>query len=407
MKVLYLCHRVPYPPNKGEKIRAFHQLRSLSEQHEIDLFTLADHVEDIVHQKSLLKYCAHVAIAPLHPQWRRIRSLPYLLTDQPLTVPYFQSAVLKQQLRKALATRSYDRVVVFCSAMAQYLKYVPGEIPVLTDLVDVDSDKWLQYATSSRPPFSAIYRREGLHLRNYERALCEKSSAVLVTTEREAKLVRDTLGIQHVAVIANGVDSAYFNPTEVPPDPAARSIVFTGDMSYFPNEEAAAYFANEIFPLVRTVHADARFLIVGRNPTSKVQKLSHIDGVEVTGFVPDVRPYLARARVSIAPFQIAAGIQNKILEAMAYGLPVVATRRATQGLSQAVADAVETAETPEDISAKVSQLLGDSTLARQKGSYGRAKVIEMHNWDAVLRPLRELLINPQALIRRSGYALGV
>lgn len=399
MRILYLCHRVPYPPNKGEKIRAFHQLRSLGEQHEVDLFTLADQPEDMAHRPALLKHCARVTVAAIHPRAARLRSLPYLLTKKPLTLAYFHSKELALQVQRALAARSYDRIFVYCSAMAQYAVEGAGSIPMLTDLVDVDSDKWLQYAASSRFPASAVYRREGLLLREYERAIGERSSCVLVTTEREAALARETVGIQRLAVVPNGVDAEYFSPAAVPPDPAARSIVFTGDMSYFPNQEAAAYFAREVFPFVRKFRGDARFLIVGRNPTRKVRKLAQIDGVEVTGFVPDVRRYLSQARVSVAPFLIAAGIQNKILEAMAYGLPVVATRRATQGLSPGVAEAVETAETSEELAARVLDLLENRKLADQKGSEGRAKVVELHNWNTVLSRLRELVLDPSGSTR--------
>jgi sugar transferase (PEP-CTERM/EpsH1 system associated) len=359
----------------------------------VDLFTLADQPEDLAHRPALLQYCREVTVAPLNASLARLRSLPYLFTRTPLTIPCFDSAELHRAVRNALARRSYDRIFVYCSAMAQYAEGV-GSIPILTDLVDVDSDKWLQYATSSHFPFSAVYRREGLRLRDYERKICQRSARVLVTTEREASLAREVLGINNVAVVSNGVDAEYFSPTAFPPNASAASIIFTGDMSYRPNEDAAAYFALQVFPLVRRVYRDACFLIVGRNPTRKVRRLAQIDGVEVTGFVPDVRQSLARARVSVVPFAIAAGIPNKILEAMAYGLPVVATRRATQGLSPGVAEAVEIGETTEEFAAKVMHLLGNREAADQKGIEGRSRVIEQYNWNVVVRRLEELLVDP-------------
>lgn len=393
MKVLYLCHRIPYPPNKGEKIRAFHQLRALSGRHEVDLFTLVDDPADRTYEGALAPYCRRVTTALVRPKLARLRALPFLLTDTPLTLPVFHSAQLKAEVRKALSTERYDRIFVYCSAMAQYVEAVDG-IPILVDLVDVDSDKWEQYARFSPFPFSAVYRREGRCLRRYERRVCESAASVIVSTHREAEVLRQVCPTASVHVIPNGVDTAYFQPPAVRPAAPAPAVIFTGDMSYFPNEEAVTFFATEVLPRIRESVPDARFLIVGRNPTAKVQKLENIGGVTVTGFVADVRDYLAQAQVAVAPLSIAAGIQNKILEAMAYGLPVVATKRATQGLSPGVAGVVETGETAGELAAKVAHLLLDSESVRRSGAEGRARVAEDYRWDAALDSLMELLEPP-------------
>ena len=344
MKILYICHRIPYPPNKGDKIRAFHQVRAIAARHEVDVFTLVDDARDLAHQSALLRSCHRLTVARLDPRVARLRALPFLLTRLPLTVPYFYSAKLQREVRKALLSRSYDRVFVYCSAMAQYVEPLDG-IPIVTDFVDVDSDKWRQYALSSRMPFSALYRREGRTLRAYERQVCERSSCTAVTTEREARLLREIAGDARIHVIPNGVDTEYFQLPEARPDPSAPVVGFTGDMGYFPNEEAVTYFARRVLPLIHKVLPEVRFLVVGRNPSRNVQRLSEIEGVEVTGFVPDVRTCLAKIHVSVAPFSIAAGIQNKILEAMASGIPVVGTSRAVQGLSSAAAGNVDVADT--------------------------------------------------------------
>jgi sugar transferase (PEP-CTERM/EpsH1 system associated) len=277
--------------------------------------------------------------------------------------------------------------------MAQYVESA-GQIPMVTDLVDVDSDKWTQYATFTRFPLSAIYRREGRCLEAYERRVCAKSSCVVVTTEREAKLVRQISPTTHVQVVPNGVDTAYFDPAVVPPDRTVPTVIFTGDMSYFPNQEAVNYFARKVLPLIRGSHPEARFLIVGRNPSRDVLQLQRIDGVEVTGFVPDVRTYLAKAHVAVAPFTIAAGIQNKILEAMAFGLPVVATLRTAQGLSPGVAELVDTGDTPEEMASRVVLLLRDSELAQRKSIDGRQRVAGEYRWARSLDQLLELLEKP-------------
>jgi glycosyltransferase involved in cell wall biosynthesis len=195
-------------------------------------------------------------------------------------------------------------------------------------------------------------------------------------------------------VVPNGVDTAYFDPAVVPPDRTVPTVIFTGDMSYFPNQEAVNYFARKVLPLIRGSHPEARFLIVGRNPSRDVLQLQRIDGVEVTGFVPDVRTYLAKAHVAVAPFTIAAGIQNKILEAMAYGLPVVASSRTAQGLSARVADMVDTGDTAEEMASKIVLLLRDFDLVRRKGVEGRLRVAEEYRWEDSLDQLLQVLYNP-------------
>ena len=285
MRVLYLCHRIPYPPNKGDKIRAFHQLQAMSARHEVDVFTLVDDAGDLGYGSPLAQYCHRLIVARVHPKLARLRALPYLFTAAPLTVPYFYSAELAGEVRKALLSRSYDRIFVYCSAMAQYVESA-GRIPLVMDLVDVDSDKWTQYATFTRFPFSAVYRREGRSLREYERKVCAKSSCVVVTTEREAQLVREISPDANVHVVPNGVDTAYFDPQAVPPDRTVPTVIFTGDMSYFPNEDAVCYFAQKVLPLVRQAVPGVRFLIVGRNPSRKRPAIAEDRGSGGDGLCP-------------------------------------------------------------------------------------------------------------------------
>jgi sugar transferase (PEP-CTERM/EpsH1 system associated) len=393
MRVLYLCHRIPYPPDKGEKIRAFHQLRAMGERHEVDLFTLADRKTDLVHRTALEPYCRQVTVERISPRWARLRSLPYLLTRMPLTVPCFYSPELDQKVRRALLERSYDRIFVYSSAMSQYVERA-AEIPTVVDFVDVDSDKWRQYAGFQRFPFSSLYRREWHRLQEYERKVSEECSCILVSTEREAELIRRISSAANVHVIQNGVDTQYFDPHLVPPDRAFPAIVFTGDMSYFPNREAVTFFARKVLPLVRRTVSDVRFYIVGRNPGREVQQLGELTGVEVTGQVPDVRAWLAKAHIAVAPFTIAAGIQNKVLEALAYGLPVVATPLTTQGLSKSIAEIIGTAESPEGLAAEIIAVLRNEELARQRGLEGRRRVTSEYSWRRSLNQLLEFVENP-------------
>lgn len=395
MRILFLCHRVPFPPDKGDKIRAFNQLRALSARHTVDLFTLADRDADLQHEAALREYCETVTIARIVPVRAKLRALGFLPTASPLTIPYFFSKALKNEVRKALAGRSYDRIYVYCSAMAQYVEVPEAKgIPVVVDLVDVDSDKWLQYASYAPFPYSSVYRREAKRLREYERKICEQASSVVVTTDREAQLVREICPAADVHVIANGVDQEYFSPVHQSDSGNSPTISFTGDMSYFPNEQAVAFFAQEVLPVIRESIPEARFLIVGRQPTKSVLRLQTIAGVEVTGYVPDVRPYLAKSQVSVAPFSIAAGIQNKVLEAMSSCLPVVATSRIAQSLPASVAEIVEFGDTPQELASKVVQLLRDPERRRRVGAEGRRRVGDEYNWAKSLDRLLALLENP-------------
>lgn len=388
MRVLYLCHRVPYPPNKGDKIRAFHELQAIAARHEVDLFTLADCAGDLKAQKPLHQYCRYVDIVPLNPTWARLRTLPLIVTQQPLSVSYFYSAELDRQIRKATIHRSYDRIFVYCSSMAQYVRGV-YDVPTLMDIVDVDSDKWVQYAPFKRFPLSAVYRREGQSLQKYEKTLYSRFP-VLVSTEREAQIVRQASPKSNVHVIPNGVDTAYFDRGQSAAS-QQPTMIFVGDMAYFPNEEAVTFFVLSVFPSIRSSFPDARFLIVGRDPGPNVRRLAKVRGVTVTGSVADVRPYLEQAQISVAPFSIATGIQNKILEAMAYGLPVVATPRAVQGLSKRVADAIQIGETPAELASQVIGLLRNPEAALEKAAEGRQRVTAEHNWERSMNCVLDLL----------------
>ena len=332
-------------------------------------------------------------VSKVNPTWHRLRALGHLLGRTPLTVPYFYCAELQKGIRESISSRSYDRIFIYCSSMAQYVENIT-QIPSVMDLVDVDSDKWMQYAAFSRFPMSALYRREGRCLREYELGACERASCTLVTTEREAEIVRLISERIRVHVIPNGVDTAYFSPETVIPQPNVPTIIFTGDMSYYPNVQAVTYFAQRVFPLIAPKIPDARFLIVGRNPARIVRALAKIKNVKVTGFVPDVRPYLAQSQVSVAPFSIAAGIQNKILEAMAYEIPVVATSRAVQGLRQGVAEAVSIANDATEMAEKIVHLLTDREFARRAAIVGRKQVIVEYDWTQVLEKLLRLVENP-------------
>jgi sugar transferase (PEP-CTERM/EpsH1 system associated) len=369
--------------------------------HEVDLFTLADDTADLAHTKSLRSYCRQVTVRPINRMLARIRSAGYLLTRHPLTLSYFYSADLDTAFEASMRNTDYDRIFIYCSAMAQYVRR-PGGIPVITDLVDVDSDKWRQYAEYASFPMSRVYAREADRLAEYERSVCLQSTVTLVTTEREARLLKAICDSSRIRVMRNGVGPESRAGAERAAEP---TVIFSGDMAYFPNAQAVDYFARQVLPAVRRLVPDTRFVIAGRNPHRMVRRLASIPGVEITGTVPDIDPYLRKASVSVAPFLISAGIPNKILEALNSGLPVVATSRAAQGLTEDVARAIAIADTAETMASTIAILLRSPDLARRAGDEGRRCVAAAYSWDRSLTEFLDLIENPFAISQPANSSL--
>jgi polysaccharide biosynthesis protein PslH len=395
VRILFLCHRVPYPPNKGEKTRAFYQLRAMATRHEVDVFSLADDPHDLAHREALAAFCNRLTVARLSPGLARLRALPYLFTRTPLTIPYFSSGQLRAAVREAMSQREYDRIFVYCSAMGQYVPCalssakvsMPGlarRIPVVIDLVDMDSDKWAQYAAVTRFPLSALYQREARNLRAHERQLGMDADCLVVATEREAALARQIAPEARIHVVPVGVDATHFTPAATRAEGRSPRVIFTGDMSYFPNRDAAIFFARQVLPLIRRQVQDARFVIVGRNPGRRIEQLRSLPHVDVTGAVPDVRPWLAQATVAVAPLRIATGIQTKILEAMASGLPVIAA--VATGATSLVKDRVTgRLSEPGDIDGFAQSLADyqrDPALRARHGAAG-LKFARTMDWDEI------------------------
>lgn len=391
MNILYLCHRIPYPPNKGEKIRAFHQLRYLAAQHTVHLACLVDTPEDLQHVKALEQYCASIDVV-YRPKLRAtLRALWALCTNQPLSVASFYSAALASKIAQRLRAEPIDRIVAFSSSMAVYVQEVSG-IPKVMDFVDADSDKWRLFANYHAWALAWLYRLEARRLARYEVDVARRFDHAIFVTEREAHLLQQRVPERPISVIPNGVDLEYFTPPQErervtgPP-----MLVFTGMMNYFPNVDAVDYFCREIFPLVRAIIPATQLYIVGRNPTKHVRQLSRQSQVIVTGAVPDVRPYLARAQVAVAPLRIARGVQNKILEAMAMGLPVVGTPAALEGTWATTADGVRVADSPQAFAQALVTLLEDHALQRQCALQARRYVQHYHQWEEHNARLETLL----------------
>jgi sugar transferase (PEP-CTERM/EpsH1 system associated) len=391
MNILYICHRLPYPPNKGEKIRAFYQLRYLATRHTIHLACLVDEAEDLQYVGALQQYCASIDMVYRPKIAAKLLALRALCTDQPLSVASFYSSALARKIRQRLAVEQIDRIVVFSSAMTVYVQQISG-IPKIMDFVDADSEKWRLFADYHPFILSWVYRLEARRLARHEVEVARTFDHTIFVTDREAHMLQKHVSDRPISIIPNGVDLEYFTPpTDRRPVTEPPALVFTGMMDYFPNVDAMDYFCREIFPGVREAVPAVRLYIVGRNPTPQIRQLSHQPNVIVTGAVPDVRPYLARARVAVAPLRIARGVQNKILEAMAMGLPVVGTPAALQGTWATPADGVRMAESPYAFTHELVTLLKEHALQRQCALQARRYVQEHHQWDIHNARLEALL----------------
>ncbi len=335
--LLYLVHRIPFPPNKGDKIRSFNLLKHLSGRFRIHLGSFVDDPHDWRYRNEVDEYCESLFLRPLHPWHARLKSLTGLLTGQPLTIPYYRDPAMARWVRGVL-DQGVDRVLVFSAAMAQYLPPDPeGRRHTVIDFVDVDSDKWRQYASGHRFPMNRVYRREARTLLSYERRLAASADASVFVTDDEAALFRRLApeSADRVHAIDNGVDTGYFSPERDYPNPypaGGINLVFTGAMDYWANVDAVNWFTESVFPRILETVPEARFVIVGARPVPAVRQLADRPGVTVTGSVHDIRPYLAHADVAVAPLRIARGVQNKVLEALAMARPVVATPQALEGL---------------------------------------------------------------------------
>lgn len=389
MNILYLCHRIPYPPDKGDKIRSFHQIEHLARSHRLHVGCLIDAEEDRAHVAALSPYCASLDAVWRGAAGANLRAGLALFGKEPLTVAAFRSAELARRIHARVRAGGIDAAIVFCSAMAQYLPADAG-IPTIVDYVDVDSEKWRVYAEMKPWPLSWLYRIEADRLQRYERALAGTYDESVFVAEKEADVFRRGAEGVHARAIPNGVDLDYFRRTE-PPSEESRALVFVGMMDYFPNIDAVCYFAEEIFPLVLAQTPGAVFRIVGRNPGKRVRDLSRRPGVEVVGAVPDVRPYVAGAAVSVAPFRLARGLQNKVLEAMAMEVPVVGTSMAFQGIAAGPEDGIRMEETPAAFAAQVTAYLRDPASRREAGRRGRRFVEQHHRWQDHGRALEALL----------------
>jgi hypothetical protein len=388
VKILYVCHRFPFPPRRGGKIRPFNMIKHLSADHEVTVASLARSEAEAKEGEGIAPYCREYYSATVSApvQWARmIATLPTPITA---SASYFHSGALAARIHRLLRERKFDLIFVHCSSVAHYVADVL-DVPKILDFGDMDSQKWLEYARYKPFPVSLGYRWEGIKLRAEEKRLARRFDFCTATTRAEWETLQ-SYGIDTPSDwFPNGVDSDYFAPSGEPYDP--DTICFVGRMDYYPNQQCMFDFCARTLPALRARRPALKLFIVGADPSPAVRGLGELAGVTVTGSVPDVRPYLRRSALMVAPLNIARGTQNKILEAMAAGVPVVTSPVAAGGVDALEWEHLLVASAPGDCAQAILHVIEDPTERRRLAAAGRARVLSHHAWDKSMQRLDRIL----------------
>lgn len=389
MKILFVCHRLPFPPNRGGKIRPFNMIQHLSRKHEVVVASLAESQSEIEQGVGITQYCSQLIAELVPPAQRWLQAVRALPTPMPSSVAYFWSPTLKRRVREVLSMRPFDAVWVHCAFVARYVEDWRDGLRVL-DYGDLDSWKWEEYSNQRAFPLRLGYAIEAKKMRRYERNLASQFDQCAVTTEGELEDFL-SLGVETPCrVIPNGVDSNYFSLSG---RRISRQsvVVFLGRMDYYPNVDGILYFVQDILPLIQKQRRDVELRIVGSNPTLKIRALAKHPGIVVTGHVQDVRPHMADASVAIAPLRVARGTQNKILECMAMGIPVVATPVAAKGILASPGKHLLVAPDSGAFADSVLSLLSDGGLWDRLSRSALFQVRQAHEWSRSMEVLEAVL----------------
>ena len=387
LRILFLSHRIPYPPDKGDKIRSFNEIKHLSIRHEIHLLAFYSYPEEIQYSGELQRYCRSVTLIPLVRCKQSFRATSALLRGQPWSLGFFSDPLMRKAVRDKLAGFSFDLIFVFCSSMAAYAREAAG-IPKILDFVDSDALKWGQYSQARRPPARWLYKYEARKLSGFEREMIGEFDCSVFVSPAEISGGAHNLNAK-IAFIQNGIDLEFFKPPLT--NQSASSIAFTGAMDYFPNVDGVRFFAKEIFPKIREAHPEAKFIVIGSRPAAGVRKLSSTPGITVTGSVKDVRPFLSQCRVAVVPLRIAQGIQNKILEALAVGLPVVSTPLAAGGLEGMKELPLTIASDPDSFAKRVIEYMSDAPISQETVNACRQHLRNHYDWETNLTALDKII----------------
>lgn len=399
-ETLFIAHRIPFPPNRGDKIRSHHLLKALAALGPVHVATLGETAADFAAEADLARVARSHCLAR-RPVSLALAGLKALAGRRAVSLAAFDSPALRRWIAALLAERPIDTIVVFSGQMGQY---VPETFTgrVVIDLCDVDSAKFDAYARDGHGARAWIDAREGRVLALEEARLATRAHATVLVSEAEANLLRTRIGDTDAVIVAlgNGVDTDAFDPAATPPHPVLENsegshIVFTGQMDYAPNAAAAERLARRIMPAIRQRYASAACHIVGRAPAPSVRALDGINGTVVWGEVPDVRPFLAAAGVVAAPLSLARGIQNKVLEAMAMARPVVVSEEAATGIDASDGVHFAVGRDDQELIGHCLRLLADEQEATAIGANARRFVVEHKSWEAAMAPLAELIGRPE------------
>ena len=400
LRIFFVCLRVPFPPDRGDKITTFNLVRHLSQTNDVHVFCLGDPSADADNVQGLGRYVSAVTAVPLSRVYDKLRGIKALLTGTPLSIALRDEPGLHRAVASAFRRHRPDLMIAYSSNTAQFVPEL-SSVPLLMYFGDLDSMKWSAYAARTPFPLDWIYRREARLLLEHERGIARASSHSLVCTEAERDDFERLIPGAPVEVLQNGVDVEYFRPRGR--GKRSGTMVFTGVMDYFPNVDGARWFCDEVLPLIQQAVPHANLVICGRNPTRVVTRLADRRGVRVTGEVADVRPCLDAAEICVVPLRIARGIQNKILEGMAMGLPCVASRAACQGLTIEAGSGVLAADDPRQFADHAIRLLRDEDFRSQMARKAREAIETTYTWEAPLRQLDRLverLVAPAGADRR-------
>jgi len=388
MKILYICHRFPYPPQRGGKIRPFNVIKHLSREHEVTVASPVRSQKEAEAGLGLRDYCSNYLTDIITKPKAMIYILKNLSTNQPSSMGYFYSNKLYKRVQAEMEKEKFDLVFVHCSSVAQYVENVEG-MPKILDFGDMDSQKWVIYGKVRQFPLNIIYRIEGKRLQQAEADLARKFDYCTCTTLEEMKTLESYNVGARTAWFPNGVDTEYFKPSTEPYEPDA--ICFIGRMDYYPNQECMLEFCSKTLPLIKKKRPHLRMFIIGANPSSAIRKLERIPGVVVTGSVPDVRPYVWKCSVNVAPLNIARGTQNKILESLAMGVPTVASIHAATGIDAVPGEHFLTASSHQEFTEAVIRLLSNKKERQRYSEAGRARMLSHHGWEGSMKKLDEII----------------